>query len=75
MEALGPLYFMKDKSVQNLSNDQFHELACNQDKLFPDLLYFCDENEVIDRFYEYYKRTKQPSDRLFSKSDPRDNMD
>ena len=43
-------------NVKDLSEKEFYELAKSQSKIFPDLLMFREEDEIIKDFYDYYKR-------------------
>jgi hypothetical protein len=49
---------MKDKKIQALSDSEFHRLASEQTRLFPDLLMFGTEENIINDFYDYYGRKK-----------------
>jgi hypothetical protein len=44
------------EEIQKLPIDKFDELAKMQVKLFPHLLLFGDEQDILNNFYEYYKR-------------------
>jgi len=47
------------KSIESLNDVEFHELAIQQSTLFPDLLKCCKEEDVIDSFYDFYKRKRR----------------
>jgi hypothetical protein len=49
---------MQDPKIKNLPIDDFDKLAHEQSRLFPDLLLFRSESEIIDDFYNYYGRKK-----------------
>lgn len=47
---------MQDEKTMNLPEEEFHELAKEQSKKFPDLLQFLTEEEIIESFYGFYHR-------------------
>jgi hypothetical protein len=47
---------MQDERIKNLSKNEFHALAQEQSKKFPDLLELLEEQEIIESFYRYYNR-------------------
>ena len=49
---------MINEEIKNLLIDEFDKLAKEQSKKFPDLLFFREEEEIIDDFYEYYHRKR-----------------
>ena len=49
---------MKDPKVLNMTIEEFDKLAKNQSKLYPDLLLFREEEDIIDDFYKYYGRKR-----------------
>ncbi len=49
---------MRDPEVLNLCDEEFEELSKQQSKLFPDLLLFRSEEDIIDEFYQYYKKKR-----------------
>lgn len=47
------------ESLQNMPLDKFHEWALIQKNLFPDMLYFNTEEEIIDMFYKAFNRRRR----------------
>jgi len=47
------------KQIHELQIEEFHQLALKQKDLFPDMLEFCDEDEIINIFYTQYKRERR----------------
>lgn len=50
------------EKIDQLSPAEFHDMAVKQTEYFPDLLKFCDQEEIIDQFYTYYKRKRKKVD-------------
>jgi hypothetical protein len=49
---------MEYEEIRNLPEKEFYKLANSQCEQCPDLLNILIEDEVIDSFYEYYKRKR-----------------
>jgi hypothetical protein len=48
----------KWEEIHNLPIEKFDELARQQTLIYPDLLKIIDEEEVINSFYDHYKRKR-----------------
>jgi hypothetical protein len=51
--------FFNKMNVENLNDVDFENFARLQSKLFPDMLLFMEEEEILDLYYKSYQRKRR----------------
>ena len=44
--------------INDLTDEEFEKFAKEQTKLYPDLLHFGNEDDIVNDFYAYHKRNR-----------------